>query len=57
MEAKMCHTCPECGEVCYCDMDDCDFDNIPDDCPHVCQDDDNNDGGRDDYLMQYEMEG
>jgi len=53
---KMCHTCPECGEVCYCDMDDCDFDNIPDDCPHVCQDDDR-DSGYEDYLMQPEAEG
>jgi hypothetical protein len=27
----MAHSCPECGQVCYCggDIDDCCFDNTP----------------------------
>jgi uncharacterized heparinase superfamily protein len=34
------HECPFCGYVCDCDMDDTWDLPIPDDCPHVCQEDD-----------------
>jgi len=33
------HECPMCGEVCYCDCDDTFGLSVPDDCPHVCDDD------------------
>lgn len=32
----MAHECPDCGELCYCDMEDC-LNNFPDDidnCTH-----------------------
>ena len=32
--------CPFCGYVCYCDLDDTWDLPIPDDCPHVCREDD-----------------
>jgi hypothetical protein len=34
------HECPFCGQVCDCDMDDTWGLSVPDDCPHVCQEDD-----------------
>lgn len=34
------HECPFCGEVCDCDMDDTWGLPIPDDCPHICHDND-----------------
>lgn len=34
------HECPFCGDVCDCDMDDTWGLPVPDDCPHVCQEDD-----------------
>lgn len=36
----MMHTCPFCGEECDCDFDDTGGLPVPDDCPHVCEDDD-----------------
>ncbi len=33
------HDCPECDEVCYCDMEDHEQD-APDDCSHECDDHD-----------------
>jgi hypothetical protein len=35
----MCHECPECGELCYCDLEDHESE-APDDCLHVCADED-----------------
>lgn len=37
------HECPYCGEVCDCDMDDTWDLPIPNDCPHVCKDDEDDD--------------
>ena len=34
------HTCPFCGYECDCDLDDTSELSIPDDCPHVCDDQD-----------------
>jgi hypothetical protein len=34
------HTCPICDEECDCDMDDTGGLPVPDDCPHVCKEDD-----------------
>lgn len=34
------HECPFCGDLCDCDMDDTWDLPIPDDCPHVCPEDD-----------------
>lgn len=34
------HECPFCGDVCDCDMDDTWGLPVPDDCPHVCPEDD-----------------
>lgn len=31
----MSHECPECGQTCYCDMEDHDQ-PTPDDCTHEC---------------------
>lgn len=31
----MSHECPDCGGLCYCDMDDCHMD-APNDCRHRC---------------------
>jgi hypothetical protein len=43
----MAHSCPECGQVCYCggDIDDCCFENTPEQlhcqhCPFDCCEDD-----------------
>ena len=30
------HDCPNCGQACYCDIDDCPM-PTPDDCRHECQ--------------------
>ena len=35
----MAHTCELCGYLCYCDMDDILFEEVPDDCTHFCEDD------------------
>jgi len=37
------HTCPFCGEECDCDMDGTGGLPMPDDCPHVCAEPENND--------------
>jgi hypothetical protein len=37
------HTCPFCGEECDCDMDDTGDLPVPADCPHVCEDDEEDD--------------
>jgi hypothetical protein len=37
------HTCPFCGQECDCDLDDTGGLPVPDDCPHVCADPDNDD--------------
>lgn len=46
----MAHTCPTCGEVCYCggDIDDCEFDGTDEqfNCTH-CPDDLDDDGDND----------
>ena len=47
------HTCPFCGDECDCDMDDCGGLPVPDDCPHVCEepeDDFDNDDGWEEYA-------
>lgn len=31
----MAHSCPECGQACYCDLEDTWWDD-PDDCVHEC---------------------
>lgn len=36
------HECPECGQVCYCDMEDHDQ-PAPPDCKHECEEDDDED--------------
>ena len=38
------HTCPECGQACYChgDIDDCEIESEADACVHECE-------GSDDY--------
>ena len=33
----MAHNCPECEELCYCDMED-HYQQAPDDCSHECKD-------------------
>jgi hypothetical protein len=35
----MSHACPECGQQCYCDLEDHDSE-APDDCCHDCDLDD-----------------
>jgi hypothetical protein len=35
----MAHSCPECDETCYCDLEDA-FTSIPSDCRHICEEDD-----------------
>lgn len=40
----MCHDCPECGELCYCDMED-HFQDAPDDCGHERDDWDHDETG------------
>ena len=32
----MAHTCEDCGQMCYCDIDDMEFDEAPIDCSHRC---------------------
>ena len=32
----MAHECPECGETCYCDLEDHDTGEAPIDCAHGC---------------------
>jgi hypothetical protein len=32
----MAHTCEDCGQLCYCDIDDMEFDEAPIDCCHRC---------------------
>jgi hypothetical protein len=32
----MSHTCEDCGQMCYCDIDDMEFDEAPIDCSHNC---------------------
>jgi hypothetical protein len=32
------HECPECGEACYCDLEDHESE-APDDCAHRCSED------------------
>ena len=39
-ERLIMHECPNCGEVCDCDLDDTWGLSVPDDCPHVCGDPD-----------------
>jgi hypothetical protein len=37
----MAHECQDCGQECYCDMDDCGGLPMPSDCPHIfCVSDD-----------------
>lgn len=31
------HSCPDCDEACYCDIEDHDTGEAPDDCSHVCE--------------------
>jgi len=31
------HDCSQCGQACYCDLDDCDMGEAPADCDHVCE--------------------
>jgi len=44
----MAHECPECGQACYCDMEDVWWDDY-EDCEHECDEDDE-DWDDDDYL-------
>lgn len=49
----MAHSCPECGQVCYCggDIDDCCFEGTPEEaaCTHCPLDgEDDDDDGEDD---------
>lgn len=39
----MAHTCMDCGQECYCDMED-HHQPTPSDCSHQCDDDDDLDG-------------
>lgn len=43
----MAHDCPTCESICYCDMDDCWFENPPTaaegGCRHKCPDNDPDD--------------
>lgn len=32
----MAHDCPECGELCYCDLDDVFFEDSLEECIHQC---------------------
>lgn len=34
------HECPMCGEICDCDLDDTWGLEVPEDCPHVCGEND-----------------
>lgn len=38
----MAHDCPECGELCYCDIED-HMNEAPDDCCHTCAPEDDAD--------------
>lgn len=42
------HECPFCGELCDCDLDDTWDLPVPDDCPHVCSEYDDDDVVNDD---------
>lgn len=42
----MAHTCMDCGQECYCDMED-HHQDTPSDCTHQCDDDD----GMDDDVL------
>ena len=33
------HECPICGQICDCDLDDTHGLPVPDDCLHICQED------------------
>jgi len=48
----MAHSCPECGQTCYCggDIDDIDFGETFSGCD-CCLGKDNTEGFDDDYLM------
>lgn len=39
------HECPDCGQACYCDLDDsnCALDDISD-CEHDCEEEEEDDG-------------
>lgn len=32
------HSCPDCGDACYCDLEDHESE-APEDCSHACKDD------------------
>ena len=32
------HTCELRGYLCYCDLEDCESEELPDDCTHFCDD-------------------
>jgi hypothetical protein len=32
----MAHSCPECGDLCYCDLDDVDMQEPLEECVHEC---------------------
>jgi hypothetical protein len=34
------HDCPDCGQACYCDIEDTCWDEAPDDCTHRCEETD-----------------
>ena len=31
------HSCPDCGEACYCDMEDHENESAVDECVHACE--------------------
>lgn len=35
----MSHNCPECGSLCYCDLEDTYVPEASDDCMHTCEPD------------------
>lgn len=41
----MCHECPECGQMCYCDQDDTFMESGADECEHECNPDHDDDDG------------
>lgn len=53
----MAHNCPECGGLCYCDLEDIDWgDESPDDCTHECEFDENEEDFCDDsYVHDSDM--
>lgn len=48
------HTCPFCGFECDCDLDDTGGLPVPDDCTHICQDDEIDYDGYLDCDWEYE---